>query len=38
MNENEIRKIAAEIEARYIELSDDDWYKIVQVLVKRADV
>ena len=38
LNEIDIRQIAARIEQEYMHLSDSDWYKIVQILAKRADV
>lgn len=38
LDENEIRKIAAEIELDYIELSDSDWHKILEVLSARANI
>ena len=38
LDENEIRKIATEIELDYIELSDSDWYKILEVLSARANI
>lgn len=37
MSENEIHKTVIEIEQRYMELSDEDWYKIVEMLLKRVD-
>jgi len=38
MNENELRKIVHDIEVRYANISNEDWYQIVQILAKRADI
>lgn len=37
LTESEIRKIALEIEEKHLDLSDEDWFKIVQFLASRAD-
>ena len=37
LDENEIRRIAAEIEQKYIDLPDDVWHKITHILASRAN-
>ena len=38
LTEFEIRNIVNNIEEDYAHLSNEDWYKIVQILEKRANV
>jgi hypothetical protein len=38
MTEEQINKIVGDIEARYIDLPEDEWFKILQILVSRCNV
>lgn len=38
LTELEVIEIAQNIEKRYADISDADWYRIVEVLVSRANV
>ena len=38
ITETEVTEIALNIENKYSDLTDADWYRVVEVLAKRANV
>jgi hypothetical protein len=38
LKDEDLEMIANEIEAAYAHLSDDEWYRLAEIMFKRADV
>ena len=38
MDDATLELLANEIEAQYMHLENEEWYKVVQILAKRADI
>jgi hypothetical protein len=38
LKDEDLETLAVEIEAQYAHLDSDEWYRLVEIMMKRADV